>query len=192
MSRGINLVISVVLPEPLQPARPIIRMAPYSKTPGFEAGRYAAAQVRGYSAGCARAPFGVPQLLFQPQSVMLFCPVDVHAALAHRLKGTFHPDRADVDVSEHGSDEQHRDNRMDNLGDLHPLDSRRIEGEQEEITGRRGSAAADHDDPINHLLAGVEPIRGRMIVSDNATTTLDPFNINAVGNIAADPHEENQ
>ena len=123
---------------------------------------------------------------------MLFCPVDVHAALTHRLKGTFHPDRADVDVSEHGSDEQHRDNRMDDLGDLHPLDSRRIEGEQEEITGRRGSAAADHDDPINHFLAGVEPIGGRMIVSDNTATTLDPFNIDAVGNIAADPHKENQ
>jgi hypothetical protein len=32
MSTGNTLVINVVLPEPLQPARPIIRMRPYSKT----------------------------------------------------------------------------------------------------------------------------------------------------------------
>jgi hypothetical protein len=34
------LVISVVLPEPLQPARPMMRMASYSKTPGRKAGRF--------------------------------------------------------------------------------------------------------------------------------------------------------
>jgi hypothetical protein len=37
------LVIRVVLPEPLQPARPMMRMAPYSKTPGLAAGRLALA-----------------------------------------------------------------------------------------------------------------------------------------------------
>src|SRR5262245_29755746 len=61
--RGISLVINVVLPEPLQPARPIMRMAPYSKTPGVEAGRFElGAYQRNYSAGCARAPGGLRRI----------------------------------------------------------------------------------------------------------------------------------
>ena len=47
-SRGISLVSSVVLPEPLQPARPMMRMAPYSKNaccPVYPRSALAVAQV---------------------------------------------------------------------------------------------------------------------------------------------------
>src|SRR5258705_2352821 len=48
-------------------------------------------------------------LLLKPNTVVLLGPVDVDRAVPHRFKGAFHSDCADIDVSQHGGDEQHRD-----------------------------------------------------------------------------------
>src|SRR5437870_1692961 len=48
-----------------------------------------------------------------PERVMFPGPVQIHLARSHRLERAFHPDRADIDVSQHGGDEQHGDDGMD-------------------------------------------------------------------------------
>ena len=37
-------------------------------------------------------------LFFYPEAVMLFSPVSVNPASVHRINGTFHTDRADIDM----------------------------------------------------------------------------------------------
>src|SRR5262249_56711640 len=54
-------------------------------------------------AGISRAEFPLG-----PQIVVLLCPVDVDRAVPHRLECAFHPDGADIDVGEHGGEEQER------------------------------------------------------------------------------------
>src|SRR5262249_28353574 len=53
-------------------------------------------------------------------------------------------------------------------------------------------AAAEHDDPVDHLLAGVEAVGERVRVADDAAALLQPFDVDAVGNVPGDPHQEDQ
>ena len=146
-----------------------------------------------YSAGWVRALLGLlPHFFLEPQFVVLLGPVDVDGALAHGLECTFHADSADVDVAQHGSDEEHPDNRVHDLSELHAFDACSVEREQQQIPGHGRSATADHHNPVNHFLAGVEPVGGRMVVANNAASALDPFDVNAAWNIAPDPHQQDQ
>ncbi len=52
--------------------------------------------------------------------------------------------------------------------------------------------AAEHDDPVDHLLAAIEAIGRRMLVADDAAAALEPFDIHPVRDVAADPHQEDQ
>src|SRR6266849_5811382 len=122
--------------------------------------------------------------------MMLFHPINIHAAPTHRLECTLHADRADVDVAEHGSDEQHGNDAMDHLGILHRLNRRSVEQKYHDIAADGHRAAAQHHDPVDQLLAGVETVGRRMVVPDHATAALKPFDIDAVGDIAGDPHEK--
>src|SRR5262249_50392056 len=90
MRHGISLVTRVVLPEPLQPARPIMRMAPYSKTPGLEAGRQLLSRFGSLFGGLGSRALGAWLYFFlKPQPVVLLGPIDVHGAFAHGLESTF-------------------------------------------------------------------------------------------------------
>src|SRR5262249_60991981 len=99
-------------------------------------------------------------------------PVDVDSAAAHGLERALHADRADIDVPEHGGDEQHRHDAVHDLGKLHARDVGPVERKHEEIARDRHQTAAHHDNPVDHLLAGVEPACRRMPVADNATAGL--------------------
>ena len=80
--------------------------------------------------------------------------------------------------------------RVNHLGKLHAGDVGRIEREHQQIAGDGDSVAADHDDPVDHLLAGVEAIGRRMVVADDAAAALEPFDVDLVRDIAGDPHQE--
>ena len=75
---------------------------------------------------------------------------------------------------------------------LHSLDPGCIEREYQEVARSPPTPAADHDDPVDHFLAGVEPIGRRMIIADDAAAALDPFHVDPVRNIAGDPHQQDQ
>ena len=94
--------------------------------------------------------------------------------------------------AEHGGDEQHRDDAVDDLRDLHAGDVGAVEREHQHIAGCGHSAAAEHDDPVDRLLAGVEAIGRRMLVADDAAASLEPFDVDLVRNIPGDPHQEDQ
>src|SRR5213594_532823 len=80
-----------------------------------------------------RADVSLLGLLFEPQAVMLPRPIDVDGAVPHPLERTLHADGADIDVAEHGGDEQHRNHAMDDLGQLHGGDVGPVEWEHQEI-----------------------------------------------------------
>lgn len=50
---------------------------------------------------------------------MFLRPVHVDSAFTHGLKRTLHADRADVNMAEHGGNEKHSDDAVDDLGPLH-------------------------------------------------------------------------
>ena len=60
------------------------------------------------------------------------------------------------------------------------------------IAGDRDRAAAEHDDPVDRLLPGIEAIGRRMIVADDAAAALEPFDVDPVRDVAGDPHQEDQ
>ena len=54
-------------------------------------------------------------------------------------------------------------------------------------------AAAEHDDPVDQLLAGVEAVGRRVLVPDDAAAALEPFDVDArSGMLSRDPHQEDQ
>src|SRR5258707_4289957 len=59
------------------------------------------------------------KLLFEPQIVVLLGPVDIDLASPHGFEGTLHSKRADIDVTKNQGDEQHGDDTVHHLGDLH-------------------------------------------------------------------------
>src|SRR5262249_9224798 len=136
--RGMTLARSVVLPEPLQPARPMMRMRHYSSPSAPKALPFRHSPRDESESARRSAPaasnFALRSLLFRrlhfssrwlradisraefplgPQVVVLLCPVDVHRAIPHRLECAFHSNGADIDVAEHGGDEQQRHDAVD-------------------------------------------------------------------------------
>ena len=85
-----------------------------------------------------------------------------------------------------------RDDAVDDLRHLHVGDVGPVEREHQEIAARRDRAAAEHDDPIDHLLAGIEAIGGRMLVADDAAAFLEPLDVDPVRDVPGDPHQEDQ
>src|SRR5437868_6508347 len=47
------------------------------------------------------------RLFLQPERVMFLGQIDIDLTGPHRLECTLHADRADVDMSQHGGDEEH-------------------------------------------------------------------------------------
>ena len=92
----------------------------------------------------------------------------------------------------HLIDKQDRDSAVDDLRKLHSGNICRVEREHQEITADRRRAATKHNDPVDHLLASVEAIRGRVIAADKATAALRPLDIDLVRNVAGDPHQKDQ
>src|SRR6516225_2944510 len=72
-------------------------------------------------------PLAAGTYLFEPKIVVLLGPIYIHSACAHCLECALHADRADINVTEHGSDEQHRDDAVGYLGVLHGLNVRAVE-----------------------------------------------------------------
>ena len=68
---------------------------------------------------------------------MLLRPVDVDRAVPIASNGALHADGADIDVAEHGGDEQHRDDAVDDLRELHAGDVGAVEREHQQIAGDR-------------------------------------------------------
>src|SRR6185295_1205116 len=122
--------------------------------------------------------------LFKPQTMVFPGPVEIDGAGAHRFKGTFHTYGTNIDVSDHGGDEQNGDDSMRDLSGLHAGDVRAVEGEHQHIAADRYRTAAENDDPVNHLLPGVEPVGRRVIMTDDATAALQPFHIDPIGDIS--------
>ena len=69
--------------------------------------------------------------------MMLLGPVEIDASGPHGFECTFHPERADVDVTEDDRDEENGNHTMHDLGELHPSDVRHIEREQQQKSGYR-------------------------------------------------------
>ena len=61
--------------------------------------------------------------------MVLLGPVEVDGAVPHRFEGALHPDCADIDVSQHGGDEQHCDGPVGHLGQLHTGDVGHVDKE---------------------------------------------------------------
>src|SRR5215472_11117402 len=146
----------------------------------------------GSGLGCWDSPLASRFFLRKPKVVVFSGPVKIDGAAAHRLEGALHADGADVNVSQHRSDEQHRDDTVDDLGILHRLDRCSVEREDQHITADRHRYATEHHNPIDQLLASVETLGRRMVLPDNTAATPQPFDIDPVRNIAAEPHQEDQ
>ena len=72
-------------------------------------------------------------LIVQPQIVMFLRPVVIDLAGPHRLERALHSERADIDVTEDQSDEQHGNDAVHYLRDLHSGDVGDVEREQQQI-----------------------------------------------------------
>jgi hypothetical protein len=75
-------------------------------------------------------------------------------------------------VGKHHGNEQHRHDAVDDLGNLHARDVGAIEREHQDVAAHRDRAAAEHNDPVDHLLAGVEAARRRVPAADDAAAGL--------------------
>src|ERR1700720_2464165 len=124
---------------------------------------------------------------FKPQIEVLLGPIDAIRALTHMTECAFHADRADVDVTEHGGDEQHSNDTVDDLGVLHRLNGRSVEWEYQHIAAHRDRGSAQYHDPIDELLAAVEAVSRRMVIPGHPAAALEPFDVDAVRNVAGDP-----
>src|SRR6476661_7102969 len=111
-----------------------------------------------------RSRYGLPwrfsranaaHFFFDPKTVMFPGPVDVDRTAAHGFKGSFHSDGADIDMRQHRGDEEHGDDRMDNLRDLHGINICAIERKHQKITAHCNSSAAENDDPVDRLLTRI-------------------------------------
>src|SRR5204863_1277238 len=82
-----------------------------------------------------------------------------------------------------------RNAHMHPLGELLPDDACKIEREHEQIAACRHQAAAEHHDPVDRLLAGIEQVCRRMLLAE-AATLLEPFKVYKTWQVPADPHQE--
>src|SRR5271169_2789182 len=129
---------------------------------------------------------------FEPQIVVLFGPIDVHRSLAHCLESALHANRADINVTQHSRDEQHGNDAVGHFGVLHGANIGTVERKYQQIAADRDCASAEHDDPIDELLATVETVGRRTVTSDDTSAALEPFDVDPVRDVAGDPHEEDQ
>src|SRR5271169_1395805 len=67
-----------------------------------------------------------------------------------------------------------------------------VERKYQQIAADRDCASAEHDDPIDELLATVETVCRRTVTSDDTSAALEPFDVDPVRDVAGDPHEEDQ
>src|SRR5207249_4693603 len=104
----------------------------------------------------------------------------------------FHADGPDVDMSQHGGNEEDGDDGMDNFRDLHAVNVRSVERQHQDVTADCDGAAAQDHDPVDQLLTGVEAIGGRVVVPNHAAAALQPIDIDGVWDVAGDPHQTNQ
>ncbi len=72
--------------------------------------------LRGGHAALRRFGLRLGAFLLKPNAVVLLGPVEVNCAVPHRFEGALHPDCADINVSQHGGDEQHCDRPVGHLG----------------------------------------------------------------------------
>src|SRR5882762_1115542 len=72
-------------------------------------------------------------LFFEPKAVVLFSPVQVDTARAHRFERALHAQGSDVDVTDDERDEQNRNDGVNPLGNLHAEDVGHVEWKQLEI-----------------------------------------------------------
>src|SRR5207245_11110937 len=71
--------------------------------------------------------------VFEPEIVMFLGPVVVDLAGPHCLERALHSERADIDVTEDQSDEQHGNDAVQYLRDLQSGDDGDVEREQKQI-----------------------------------------------------------
>src|SRR6476661_2424071 len=119
---------------------------------------------------------------------MFLGPVYIHSAFAHGFEGALHANGADIDVTDHGRDEQHGDDAVRDLSSLHARNVCAVERKHQHITANGDGGAAENHDPIDHLLTGIEPIGWWFIMPDESATALEPLDINTIWNIAGNPH----
>src|SRR6516225_9413065 len=73
------------------------------------------------------------ELIPQPEIMMLLRPVEIDLTGSHSLEGAFHAERADVNMTEDQGDEEHGDDGVQDLRDLHSEDVCDVEREQQQI-----------------------------------------------------------
>src|SRR5580704_17418624 len=98
--------------------------------------------------------------------MMLLGPVEIDAAGAHGFKHAFHPEGADVDVTEDDRDEENGNQAMHDLGELHSGNVRHVEREQQQISGYGHGCATTGSEPEDHFFSGVEAARLRALRAD--------------------------
>ena len=80
---------------------------------------------------------------------------------------------------------------MHDMGDLHARNCGAEEWKHQYVAACRHKSAAEHDDPIDRLLAGIEQVRRRMLLA-KAAALHHPLDIEAIWNVPGNPHQEDR
>src|SRR5262245_13717551 len=123
---------------------------------------------------------------------MFLCPIVINLAGPHRLERALHSERADIDVTEDQGDEQHRDDGVHHLRDLHSGDVRDVEREQQQIAGYGNQDARAERTPEHQLFASVEPARRSMPRLDESTALSEPLNVGLIRGVVLDEDRDDQ
>src|ERR1700704_6472436 len=106
--------------------------------------------------------------------MVLLGPIEIHTAGAHRLEGALHSERADIDVAENDGDEEHGNQAVHDLGELHSENVRDVERKQQQIAGRCNGYATANCEPEDQLFSGIEAAGLRVLRTDEAAALFEP------------------
>src|SRR3954468_8342610 len=126
--------------------------------------------------------------------MVLLGPIEVDTAGAHGLEGALHSERADIDVAEDDGDEEHGDQAMHDLCELHSQNVRDVEGKQQQVAGPRNGYAAANREPEDQLFSSIEATGLRVLGGDEAAALFEPDDVNLARYIVLDENrrDENQ
>ena len=86
-------------------------------------------------------------------------------------------------MTEDQGDEQHGDDGVHDLRDLHSGDVGDVERKQQQKAGYRNQDARAERAPEHQLLAGIEPARRSVLRFDESAALPEPFDVGSVGDI---------
>src|ERR1700758_533463 len=124
--------------------------------------------------------------------MMLLYPVEIDLTGSHSLEGAFHAERANVNMTEDQGDEEHGDDGVQDLRDLHPEDVRDVEREQQQISRSGDGDAREESDPEHGLFARIESPRRRMLRFDETAALPEPIDVHFSRDVVLEPHRNDE